>query len=111
MKAHVYYAIVSQESAESGDCSESGEIERGLPLRDAIKALFATRTNEVDGIESIEASCDPLPVSGWLAFSPAVTVYNNMEYRTGDYENRSLCPVGRISAYSWRRLVRLIRGY
>jgi hypothetical protein len=104
MKFNVYYAIT-----DDGECEETGAVVIAECLRDAIKDLFRTRTNEVGGIHGIEANCDPLPVSGWLEFSPSCTVYNGMEYRTGQYENRSLHPCGRITASSWRRIVRLIK--
>ena len=106
----VSYCIISQESAENGDVDEQGMVDDNLTLRDAVKYLFRTRTNEVDGIQSIEANCYPLPVSGWLEFSPCITVYNGLEYRTGDQENRSMSPRGKITASSWARIVRLIKG-
>ena len=107
---NIHYAIITTESAEYGEADEVGVQEEGLRLRDAINELFATRTNEVDGIEGIEANCYPLPKSGWLEFVPALTVYNGIEYLTGAQENRSIFPVGKITAASWGRIVRLCGG-
>lgn len=107
-KFNVHYAIITPESAEYGEADEVGVQDEGLSLRDAIKELFNTRTNQVGGVEAIEANCSPLPVRGWLEFFPFCTVYNGMEFLTGAYENRSLTPSGRITASSWRRIVRLI---
>lgn len=104
-KFNVHYAII-----DDGDCDETGTIDCDLSLRDAIQDLMRTRTNEVDGVIAIEANCDHLPISGWLAFRPVLTVYNGMEYRTGQYENRCIAPIGRITASTWRRIVRLIKG-
>lgn len=109
-KFTVSYAIISQESAEYGESEEQGTIDVNLTLRDAISDLLKTRTNEVGGIQSIEANCHPLPVSGVLEFPPSVTVYNGLEYRTGETENRTLSPQGKITAASWRRIARLIKG-
>jgi hypothetical protein len=107
---NIAYAVISEDSAECGDVEESGMVDTGLNLRDAVAELFRTRTNEVGGIEAIEANCYPLPASGWLEFAPAVTVYNGMEFRTGEQENRSLIPCGRITAASWGRIVRMVKG-
>lgn len=107
---NIHYAIITPESAEYGEADEVGLQEEGLRLRDAIKELFATRTSEVDGVSAIESNCDPLPVSGWLEFFPSCTVYNGPEFRTGAQENRSLTPVSRITASSWRRIVRLCKS-
>jgi len=106
---NIHYAIISPESSEYGEADEFGVQDEGLSLRDAIAELFRTRTNECVGIEAIEANCDPLPLSGWLEFFPFCTVYNGIEFRTGAQENRSLTPTGRITASSWRRIVRLIK--
>ena len=108
---NIHYAIITPESAEYGEADEVGIQDENLSLRDSIKELFRTRTNEVGGIACIEANCDPLPVSGWLEFFPFCTVYNGMEFKTGAQENRSLTPSGRITASSWRRIVRIIKSF
>jgi hypothetical protein len=107
---NVHYAVITPESAESGEADEVGIADENMSLRDAIQEVFRTRTNEVDGVQCIEANCDPLPTSGWLQFFPFCTVYNGMEFRTGAHENRSITPAGRITASSWRRVVQLVKG-
>ena len=107
---NVHYAIITPESAEFGEADEVGVSDENLKLRDAIKELFKTRTNQVDGIEAIEANCYPIPTRGWLEFFPFCTVYNGIEFITGAHENRSLTPSGKITASSWRRIVNLVKG-
>ena len=108
MKFSVCYAIITDESAEYGEAEESGFIDQGLSLRDAIGETFRTRSNTVDGIVAIEASCYPLPAHGILEFTPSCTIYNGMNWENGEYENRSLHPEQPITASSWRRICRLI---
>ncbi len=106
-KFTVSYCILSgDDSEEWGEPVEDGLIDSGLSLRDAIKELYKTRTNEVDGY-TVQANCYPLPASGWLEFRPGITVYNGMEFRTGEQENRSLAPEGMITAASWGRICKL----
>ncbi len=73
--------IITQESAEAGDVASSDywEVEG---LRDACKEVSATRTNEVDGIESISAEFHNCRL--------VVCLNNSMEFRTGEYETRYL---------------------
>jgi hypothetical protein len=93
----VAHLIVTQESAEHGECDESQSDSSGpLSLRDAVKDLFQTRTAHCDGISTIEGDhC-------------AVTVYNGMEYLTGAYENRTLFIPPNVSKASARRLAKLL---
>lgn len=100
-KFSVAYAIVTSESADFGDFEESGMIDSGMCLRDAVKELFRTRTNAVGDISEIECSRTPQLVA---------TVYNGMEFETGARENRSLHPESAITSASWRQIVRLIEG-
>jgi len=97
----VTYEIVTPESAEAGDADERGFIGRGLDLRDAIDAVTATRTNEVNGIECIEPS-DSHGEFRWL------TVYNGMEFKTGACESRSLHIPDNVTGHSRRRIARLL---
>jgi hypothetical protein len=98
----VSYEIVSQESAESGESEETGMIDDALFLREAVEALFQTRTNHVGGISCIEPSDSHCP--RWI------TVSNGMEFRTGDYESRSLHFPKRLTIATRRRIVRLVKG-
>lgn len=104
MKATVTYSIVSEESSESGDYSELGVVGDYDNLREAIKALFSTRTNEVGGVESLE--------TGYLDYMGRfqATVCNAMEYRTGDNESRDLFIDG-VTKSSATRIERAIRNF
>ena len=99
---NVTYDIVTEESAADGDFAESGFIGENMNLRDAVRALFETRTCEVGGAESIEADSFP------LANARCVTVCNGMEYVTGDYESRSIHFPESMTGASRRRLARLL---
>lgn len=100
MKFNVTYEIVTPESAEHGDAAERGFISEGVSLRDAFADLNATRTNQVDGIEAIEADSSPCVAPRWI------TVYNGTEFRTGATESRSLHIPDNVTAASARRIAR-----
>ena len=95
------YEIVTPESAVDGDAEDMGVLDSGLSLRDAVKLVFATRTNEVDGVLAVEPNCSHGKVA-WI------TVQNGMEYRTGAYESRGLHIPRTVTSASSRRLVRLL---
>lgn len=95
----VTYDIVTEESAEHGDVEESGWIEKNVCLRDAMKALHATRTCHVGGVEGIEPDNRHNPQ--W------VTVCNSSEYLTGANESRSIHFPKHITRSSARRIARL----
>lgn len=95
---NVYAEVVTPDSAEHGDAESCETIGENLTLRDAIGEIFSTRTNMVDGIESIE-DC-----GRWFA------VCNGQEFETGAHESRSLHPAGNITESSYRRIWRLIKG-
>lgn len=98
----VSYEIVTEESVEHGDAAERGFIDKNLSLRDAIKALHATRTNEVECSPYFpETDGTPVDRPRW------VTVHNGMEYRTGEYESRSLHIPEKITRASARRIAKL----
>lgn len=96
MKFSVTYQIVTQESAEDGEASDSGFISQDVCLRDAIADFTGTRTNRVDGGMGIENS------GRWF------TYYNGMEFDTGAFESRALHPYRTITPSSYRRLARLL---
>lgn len=95
-KFTVTYEIVTEESAENGESDEIGTVDTGLKLRDAIQEVNRTRTNMVDGVESVENS------GRWW------TVVNGPEFETGAQESRSLHPEGNITDSSRGRISRLI---
>lgn len=93
----VYSRVVNDE----GDTLHDGWEDESISLRDAIDNVHATRTNRVDGVESIEADCSH-GRPRW------VTVSNGMEFETGCRESRSLHIPDWVSASSARRIARLI---
>ncbi|MDE3023047.1 MAG: hypothetical protein KGI54_14560 [Pseudomonadota bacterium] len=104
VKFSVTYVIVSPESAESGDYEESGFIEESLPLRDALKVLFETRTSQCGGIECIEPSDSIISNARWI------TIHNGMEFITGCQESRSIHIPEHVSATSRQRIWHLINS-
>ena len=97
----ITYAIVTPESAEQGENDETGIITHDeTSLREAIKELFSTRTNRVDGIECIE--CD------YHAGRFTAYVNNGMEFETGAHESR--CMHAYLTPASAARVSRLIKN-
>jgi hypothetical protein len=94
---NITYDIVTPESAECGEIEESGFVIEHATLRDAIKALFGTRTNQVDGIECIENN---LPYG--------LRVINGMEFLTGATESRTMHFPSNITMHSAFRIARLL---
>lgn len=101
----VTYQIVTPESAEHGDVEERGFIIENVSLREAIDYLFQTRTSRCDGITAIEADEWPVTDPRWI------TVYNGMEYETGDYESRSIHMPDNITPSSARRIAKLLGAH
>ena len=82
MKFSVTYQIVTEESAEQGEAAESGFIDKDLGLREAVNAVFGTRTLFVDGYSTIYDD-------------RTLTVDNGMEFLTGRMRaGRSTVTVG-----------------
>jgi len=77
LKVHITYEIINDESAEHGEAAESGFLAENetYTLRELISIL-----------KQGEASCSP--ASG--ATYEWITHYGEQDYRTGDYENRSI---------------------
>jgi hypothetical protein len=98
----VTYEITTQESAENGDCDERGFIADHCSLRDAVTYFHETRTNEVDGVECIEANEWPMRNPRWI------TIVNGMEFRTGAQESRSLHMPKHLTSATRRRIARLL---
>jgi len=78
----ICYSIITEESAERGDYAESGIIGEPDSLYFALRELFETRTNAVDGMQDISAS--------WHNGRLTIYVSNGMEFETGEHESRSL---------------------
>ena len=98
----VSYEIATSESAENGEAEERGVIDEGLTLREAIKEVQRTRTNLVDGIESVSTDSWPVKVVRWI------TVNNSVEYETGARESRTLHLPNNVTPASSRRIARLL---
>lgn len=98
----VTYEIITPESAEYGDADERGYIFESCTLREAVDAVFETRTSHCDGISAIEANEYPVSSPRWI------TVYNGGEFQTGAHENRSLHFPDAVTPSSRRRIARLI---
>lgn len=104
MLFNVTYEIISQDSAELGDAARRGFAGVELDLRSAIRELFEVETQETDCIQAIEPNCSD------LSAARCVTVYNGMQYHTGNFENRSLHFPEHITPSSAARIVRLIQN-
>lgn len=104
MRFNVTYQLISPESAEDGDCAESGFICQDMGLRDAMAALFETRTSHCGGVESIETDEWPVRRPRWISVS------NGAEFQTGWQESRSLHLPANITAASAIRVYNLIKG-
>lgn len=100
MKYYITYSITTEESAESGDFAEYGEIGDTESLATALDWFNSTRTCEVVGVESISGHYAP--------YGKRLTLYisNGMEYRTGEQESRGLHVHG-ISESSAKRVAKL----
>ena len=98
----VTFEIVTPESVENGEAESLGFIGEDMPLREAIRYLFETRTSACDGIVDRGADCSDAQQARWF------TVYNGMEFRTGAHENRSIHFPESMSSASRARLVNFL---
>ena len=105
MLFNVTFEIMTQESAEYGEAEKQGYIAEGVSLRDALALVFETRTNQVEGVTTIEANEYPVTAPSWI------TVYNGMEFFTGANESRSIHFPDNMTASSRCRVARLMNCY
>lgn len=101
-KFNVSYEIWDEAAAEAGETDDRGFELEGGTLRDAIDAVRGTRTNQVDGVESVVASDSRVEHARWI------TVNNGMEFETGARECRSLHIPEGVTGSSRRRIARLV---
>ena len=101
----VTYEIITEESAKHGDAAERGYIVENTSLREAITAVFETRTSHCPSATAIEANECPVQSPEWI------TVYNGKEYLTGAYENRSIHFPDKLTNATRRRIARLMGCY
>lgn len=99
---NVTYEIATPESSEHGEPEEAGFLMQAVGLRVAVQCVRATRTNKVDGIESITCDSAPCVRPAWI------TVTNGQEFETAAHESRSLHIPELVTASSARRIARLL---
>jgi len=97
-KFSVTYEIITEASAEHGDCADCGYLAGNLSLRDALSMVCATESAHCSQ-SSIEPNDSDSP--DWI------TVYNSANYISGNYENRSLHIPRHVTRASRRRIARL----
>lgn len=98
---NVTYEIVTNESAENGDCAESGFIAENINLRDAVRLVTETKSSHC-AQECVECDEWPMRAPRW------VTVYNGRNWSSGESENRSLHIPEGVTPASRRRIARLV---
>jgi hypothetical protein len=101
VKFAVTYEIVTEESAEDGEAEDSGFVGENMRLREAIDCVTSTDSCHCSQ-SGIEPSDSRVESMRW------VTVYNGMDYISGEVENRSLHIPDTVTASSRRRIARLM---
>lgn len=104
MLFNITYEIVTDESAEHGDAEERGFIAQAVSLREAIELVQATRDGH-SSQEGIEASDSCVADARWI------TVYNSMNYISGDVETRSLHFPDNLSGATRVRIAQMLNCY
>jgi hypothetical protein len=97
----VTYDIYTQESIEAGETADDGFICQNVSLRDAIAAVCETDNNTCERT-NIESSDSRISHARWF------TVYNSMDWISGDTEHRSLHIPESVTASSRKRIARLL---
>ena len=101
---NITYEIITPESAENGDCEETGFIaEHVTSLRAAIEHLGY-------GAGGVEANCYPVHGATWIT-AYRVNEGTREYYETGTEENRSLHLDAAITNASRTRIMRLLGVY
>lgn len=99
----VTYETWDEDSLEIGETDDKGFACENERLRDAIQELMASSPHT--DTRSIETNCWPdNGGSRWI------TVYNGMDWQTGETTNKSLHRPESITNASWGRVVKLIKG-
>jgi len=99
----VTYETWDDESLEVGEADDKGFACRNEYLRDAIQDLMASSPyTDTRSIETNHWSDNG--TSNWI------TVYNGMDWQTGETTNKILHRSAGISNASWGRIVKLIKG-
>ena len=94
----ITYEIITPESAENGDCEETGFEAENLTLREAF-----------DMLRWIGGNCEPsdsgLSPYSWLSF------YCEPDFRTGETKNYALHWPRNLTYSTRRRIAKLFRAY
>jgi len=98
---NVTYEIITKESAEDGEAEEHGFICEAVSLRDAIGAVTSTESCHCEQ-SGVEANDSRVEHARWIS------VYNSMDWISGNYENRSLHIPESVTPASRRRIARLL---
>lgn len=96
----ITYETITHESAEYGDAEDSGFVDEGLTLREAMDALRWYRGSHV------EADSYPLARPRWFTFYEVET-----DYATGETKNVSLHLPETLTDSTRRRIARLVGCY
>ena len=96
----ITFETITPESAENGDIEESGFLEEGLTLRDAIEALRWDRGCYV------ESGSYPVTEPRWLTFYET-----DYDYVTGAVTNKVLHLPTHLTPSTRRRIARLVGCY
>jgi hypothetical protein len=98
---HVTYEIVTEASADDGDCEDCGFVAENISLREAIDLVNATESSHCEQ-SGIEANDSCISNARWI------TVYNSADWIEGRAESRSLHIPDNATAASRRRIARLL---
>ena len=97
----VTYDIYTQESIEAGETAEDGFICQNVSLHDAINSVCETDSNTCEQT-NIEGNDSRVSHSRWF------TVYNSMDWISGETESRSLHIPESVTKSSRKRIARLL---
>lgn len=96
----ITFEVITPESAEDGEVAESGFLEEGLTLRDAIEALRWDRGCYVD------SNSYPVTAPRWFTFYET-----DHDYATGAVTNKALHLPNHLTPSTRRRIARLVGCY
>ena len=97
----VTFEMWDEEAVECGDTDERGFIARDVPLREAVRLVCQTESNQCEQT-GIEANEWPVRAPRWI------TVTNSPDWREGIAESRSLHIPDTVTDASRRRICRLL---
>lgn len=99
----ITYETWDDESIEAGETDDKGYACENESLRDAIRELMeSSPTTDTQSIET-----NQWPDNGTSTW---VSVYNGLDWNSGETTNKSLHRSAGITNASWSRIVKLIKG-